>query len=223
MKEEQEEGFMRSVSLTGVLAITAASVVSAVLSIDSVVSAQTQSGAAAAAKTAVPASSVAPKLAAQWHLNKEMSADMRDVTAPLPGGTQMPVPVGGAYPGGGGGGRGYGGGGFGGYSGGGGPTSEKTLRDRAILREASEMPPVLNIVIDGTAITMTTDDGTVRKFNASGKKEKVDLTTAEVDSITHWDQTTLVQELTNGDLKLTRAWQPTETGNRLVITITTQR
>jgi len=162
----------------------------------------------------------APKIAAQWLLNRELSADPRETTSsiPPPGGpvSSGTMPTGGV-------GR-AGGGGYGGYGGfGGGPTPEKTLRERAIVREASQLPQVLNIVVSGVTVTMTTEDGVTRKFNATGKKEKVNFTTADVDTITQWDKGTLVQEMWQGDLKLKRSWQPNEQGTQLTVTLTTER
>jgi hypothetical protein len=170
----------------------------------------------------------AARIAGQWRLNKDLSADSSGAVPPVP---SRPVGSGGGGGYGGGGGGGYGGGGYGGggggmggfgRGGGGGVSSEETLRMKAMLREANQPPEVLNIVTSGATVTFTTEEGVVRKYTANGKKEKVDLTTAMVETTTRWDQNTLTQEMKAGQLKLTRTWQPSEQGNQLVITVTTE-
>jgi hypothetical protein len=191
---------MRSALLTGIAAITATAILGA--------------------QSPKPADQPASKIAAQWLLNRELSADPRETTGsvPPPGGPGST----GSYPTGGV--SRVGGGGYGGYGGfSSGPTSERTLRDRAIIWESNRLPQVLNIVVSGATVTMTSEDGTTRKFSANGKKEKVNLTTAMVDTVTQWNQGALVQEMSSGDLKLKRSWQATEEGNRLVVTVTTER
>jgi hypothetical protein len=127
--------------------------------------------------------------------------------------------VGGGGFGGGGGGAPYGGGGFGGRSG---LSSEQTLQLHALMREVNQPPEILNIVTSAQVVTFTTGEGVVRKFTANGKKEKVDLTSADVETITRWDQNTLTQDLKVGLVKVTRSFQTTEQGNQLVITVATE-
>ena len=101
--------------------------------------------------------------------------------------------AGGGRRGGGRGGGGYGGGGSGGAGGYGGrgggetPSNEQMLEARAVIREMTDAPQVLNVVASADAVSFTTDEGIVRKFAIDDKKEKVDLSTAKVDVTTRWD------------------------------------
>lgn len=172
------------------------------------------------------AGSLAAKLAGQWRINKEQSADPEAGTpgqpAAPPAGGGGGGGIGGGYPGGGYGGGGMGGRG-GGYGGGGGfgrgPMPESQLRERAILREASQPPDLVNIVVAKDVVTFTSGEGVVRKYTANGKKEKVDLTTAEVETVTAWTEDALTQEMKSGSVKFNRTLQPTST-NQLVVTVT---
>jgi hypothetical protein len=167
---------------------------------------------------------LAAKLAGQWQMNKELSADPSPASTPTaPSGPVTGGGIGGGYPGGGYGGGGMGGRG-GGYGGGGfsrGAMSESVLRQRAILREASQPPDLVNVVVSKDVVTFTSNEGVVRKYTANGKKEKIDLTTAEVETVTSWTEDSLTQEMKSGDVKLNRTWQPTAT-NQLVVTVTLQ-
>jgi hypothetical protein len=178
------------------------------------------------------------KIAGQWKFNKDLSADPNGTTtvtgAPgAPGGGPGGGGMGGGYggPGGGGGigGRGGGGGGFGGFGGGGGGfggkgsmSSEQTLQFKALMREVNQPPEILNIAMSAFVVTFTTGEGVVRKFTANGKKEKVDLTSADVETTTRWDQSTLTQEMKVGQVKVTRSFEATQQGNQLVITVATE-
>src|SRR5262245_17067131 len=164
---------------------------------------------------------VAGRLAGQWRMNKEQSAEPTPAATPTapPSAQVTGGGIGGGVPGGG-----YGGGGMGGRGGGGfnrGPMPESVLRERAILREASQPPDLVNVVVAKDVVTFTTSEGVVRKFSANGKKEKVDLTTADVETVTSWTEDSLAQEMKSGNVKLNRTWQPTAS-NQLVVTVTLQ-
>jgi len=77
-------------------------------------------------------------------------------------------------------------------------------------------------VTSGQVITFTTDEGVVRKFTANGHKEKVDLTSAKVETTTTWAQNTLTQEMKVGQVKMTRTIQATTEGNQLIVKVTSE-
>jgi hypothetical protein len=190
-----------------------------------------------AAPTAVTPADAAVRLSAQWKLNKDLSS-LPDAQAagPQPGGRNGSGS--GGYGGGGGGrrggggrgGGGYGGGGYGGGGGGGGyggrgggqsPNNEQMLEARAVIREMSDAPQVLNIVASVDAVSFTTDEGIVRKFaiDDKDKKEKVDLGTAKVDVTTRWDSGKLSQDIEIGSVKILRVFQVTDEGHQLIVTV----
>jgi hypothetical protein len=57
----------------------------------------------------------------------------------------------------------------------------------------------------------------VRKFTTNGKKETIDLGTAQVDGVSKWDNGILTVELTGGSFKLTETYQVTVQGHALVV------
>ena len=202
--------------------------------------AQTPAPEAKAARPPLTPADVAAHLSAQWKLNPDLSS-----VPPAPGSTPAGQPSrggggssgggGGRRGGGGGGGRGGGyGGGGGGYGGGGasggrsgsgasrGGTQDQMLEARAVLREMTDAPQVLNVVATTETVSFTTDDGTVRKFNINEKKETVDLGTAKVDATTKWDGGKLSQEIAIGQVKIDRTFQVTDEGNQMIVTVTTQ-
>ncbi len=203
------------------------------------VAAQTPAPDAKAARPPLTPADVAAHLSAQWKLNPDLSS-----LPTTPGSTPTGQPSrggggssggGGGRRGGGGGGRGGGyGGGGGGYGGGGagggrggsgasrGGTEDQMLEARAVLREMTDAPQVLNVVATTETVSFTTDDGTVRKFDINEKKEKVDLGTAKVDATTKWDGGRLSQEIAIGQVKIDRTFQVTDEGNQLIVTVTTQ-
>ena len=68
-------------------------------------------------------------------------------------------------------------------------------------------------------MTFTEADGAVRKFSTDGRKETVDLGGAHAETATKWETGTLTQDLTVGQLKVTRTWHVTEQGNEVVETV----
>jgi hypothetical protein len=96
------------------------------------------------------------------------------------------------------------------------------LQVRALLRETREAPAQLAIVASLTAVSLTDDQGRVRKFRANGKKEKVELGTAEVDTKTKWAARALTQEMSASGLKVLVTYQVTVEGHQLVVAIGAQ-
>jgi hypothetical protein len=193
-------------------------------------SGQTPAPSPAATGAPITAADAAAKLSAQWKLNKDLST--------LPEAPSASQPAGGRSGGGGGGGGGYGGGRRGGgrgggYGGGGGgagtagggrgggqmPSNEQMLEARAVMREMSDPPQVLNVVASADAVSFTSDDGIVRKFAIDDKKEKVDLGTAKIDATTRWDNGRLTQDIEVGGVKITRVFQVTEEGHQMIVTV----
>jgi hypothetical protein len=160
------------------------------------------------------------KLSGVWTLNKELSTDTSQM------GQQAVTPNGGTDRGGGGGGRRTGGGRRGGFGGGGrsgtGANQEQMAQMRALWREITETPAQVTIVATASAVTFTDDQGMVRKYAVSGKKESIDLGTAKIDATTKWDHDVLVQDMTGGSLKASWKYQVTIEGHQLVVTITTE-
>lgn len=174
----------------------------------------------AQASTPPPASAPNPPrlptaLSGVWKLNKELSSD----TSKLDAQTSNPQSSSGGNSGS------YGGhhGGFGGFGGGrGGRSSSNTeqgLETRALIREMAEPPDQVTMVVTDGATTFTDDQGVERKFTTDGKKEKIDLGTAQVDSVSKWDGDVLTVELTGGNFKLTETYQLTIQGHELVETL----
>ena len=189
---------------------------------------------AAPAAASISPADAAARLSAQWKLNKDLSS--------LPDPSAAGQPPGGRNGGGGGGGdgggrRGGGGRGGGGYGGGGGAgggggygggaagaggqatSNEQMLEARAVVREMTDAPQVLNVVASAEKVSFTTDEGIVRKFAIDEKKEKVDLGTAKVDVTTKWDSGKLSQDIELGSLKITRVFQVTDEGHQLIVTV----
>jgi hypothetical protein len=100
-------------------------------------------------------------------------------------------------------------------------TQNQIIQIRDVMRQVAHPPDAVTIVTDEKTVTFTDFDGAVRKFTTDGKKEKVDIVTAKVDSITKWDGPVLTQELSIGQLKVTRTWQLTKQGDMLVETVKT--
>jgi hypothetical protein len=201
----------------------------------------------AAGQPATPAASTAPatatppmtpaaaaeRMSAQWKLDKDLSSlpsSPESLSGSGNGGSSGRGGYGGSGGGGsygGGGRRGYGGrGGSGGGGGGGGQrgggsgmSQDQMLEARAVLREMSDPPQVLNVVASPDSIQLTSDDGTVRKFTTNGKKEQVDLGTAKIDSTSSWGDGKLTQDISIGSLKIERTFQVTDQGNQLIVAV----
>jgi hypothetical protein len=187
--------------------------------------------AAQAPQDPVPAAPIAgqARLGGIWKFNKDLSTD----TSTMERSGQQPEPAGaGGRSGGGGGGGGYRGGGGGsrsgggrGYGGGGGAGAdpEQMLQFKALTREVAEAPERLTIVVSDVMVEFTDEEGVVRKFATNGKKEKIDLGTARVDSQSKWDSTgVLTIEMTAGSARLTEMFQVTVEGHMLVETMKLQ-
>ena len=188
---------------------------------------------AAPAAASISPADAAARLSAQWKLNKDLSSLPDPSAAGQSPGGRNGGGGGGGYGGGrrGGGGRGGGGygggggaGGGGGYGGGAGAggqatSNEQMLEARAVVREMTDAPQVLNVVAAAEKVSFTTDEGIVRKFAIDEKKEKVDLGTAKVDVTTKWDSGKLSQDIELGSLKITRVFQVTDEGHQLIVTV----
>src|SRR5215467_9026659 len=124
------------------------------------------------ATTPMTPAAAAERMSAQWKLDKDLSS-LPSSPESLPGSGNGGSSGRGGYGGSGGGGsyggggrRGYGGrGGAGGGGGGGGQrgggsgmSQEQMLQARAVLREMSDPPPVLNVVASPDSIQLTSDD-----------------------------------------------------------------
>ena len=154
------------------------------------------------------------KLIGEWQFNKDHS-------------TPAPAEAAGGESGqrGGRGGRSGGGGFGGGYGAGyntGRPNEEQLLQMRALLREVNETPDRVTLVATDTTVSFTDNQGIVRKYATSGKREKIELGTAKIDVVTKWTGQELTQEFTAGALKVTERYGVSADGKQLTETITVQ-
>lgn len=152
-------------------------------------------------------------LSGVWKFNKDLSSD----TSKLDAQANSPQGNGGSGSGSGGGRRG-----FGGFGGRGRPSQSNTqqgLETRALIREMAEPPNQITMVVTDTTTTFTDDQGVERKFTTDGNKEKIDLGTAQVDSVSKWNADVLTVEMTGGNFKLTETYQLTVQGHELVETL----
>lgn len=180
-----------------------------------------------ASQDAPPATLMAAqaRLGGVWKFNKDLSTDTSTMGRsaqpqdPGPGSSRGGGGGGGSY--GGGGGRSRGGGGGRGY-GGGGADPEQMLQLKALTREVAEAPDRLTIVVSDAIVEFTDDQGVVRKFTTSGKKEKIDLGTSKVDVQSKWDAGVLTIEMSAGSAKLTETYQVTIEGHVLIETMKLQ-
>jgi hypothetical protein len=164
------------------------------------------------------------KLIGEWQFNKDHSTP---APAEAAGGESGQRGGRGGRSGGGGfGGRGGFGGGFGGgYGAGyntGRPNEEQMLQMRALLREVNETPDRVTLVATDTTVSFTDNQGIVRKYATSGKREKIELGTAKIDVVTKWTGQELTQEFTAGALKVTERYGVSADGKQLTETITVQ-
>jgi hypothetical protein len=160
------------------------------------------------------------QLEGQWHLNRQLSA------VPEPGETGQEAGQPSRPRGGGGfGGRrgGFGGRGGGRMGGGGGsaPTmSEDLLKMRAFVRNLAEPASVLTILVAPDQVTMTDEQGVVRKFKTDGKKAEIDFGPgANIDTKATWEAGRLELEIGSGNLKASETYQLTSDGKMLVVTV----
>ena len=171
---------------------------------------------APAARTAAPDSK---QLEGQWRLNRQLSAVPElGETAQEP--SQPSQPRGGGFGGhrGGFGGRGGGEG----MGGGGGATTmpEDLLKMRAFVRSLAEPASILTILVAPAEVTMTDEQGVVRKFKTDGKKAQIDFGPgANIDTKTTWEAGKLDLEIGSGSLKASETYQITSDGKMLVVTV----
>jgi hypothetical protein len=69
-------------------------------------------------------------------------------------------------------------------------------------------------------VSLTDDEGVIRKFVANGKGDKVAINGSETDVKTKWDGDVLTQEFKVGSAKFVRTIETTTDGHQLVITVT---
>jgi hypothetical protein len=104
----------------------------------------------------------------------------------------------GGRPPGGGGMGGPGGGGRGGPGGGGPPSEEQMQQMRDTMRELLQPAARLTIVQRDDSVSVTDDQGRVRKFVANGKDEKHQLDAATLKTRSRWKDGALVIEWETG-------------------------
>jgi hypothetical protein len=172
-----------------------------------------------------PAQDNHSNFAGQWHFNKDLSSPPPQIDDSGSASGQSGGRSGGGYGGGrggyGGGRGGYGGrGGGGSYNGGSQMSSEDMLTMRALMRELSDPPQLLTVVVSTDSIDFTDEHGSAHKFRTDGKKEQIELgPSAKVDAKTKWDGATLDQEFSAGHMKVTETYQVTPDGRYLIATI----
>lgn len=112
---------------------------------------------------------------------------------------------------------GRGGGGRGG-SGGGAPNQEDMQRMRDVMRELMQPAARLTIVQHDDTVSVTDDQGRVRKFVANGKQEKHQLEAATLETKARWKDGALVIEWQTGrGPTLVRSYRIDPAANQLVI------
>jgi hypothetical protein len=92
---------------------------------------------------------------------------------------------------------------------GGAPDAAQIQEARALFTDA---PPWFFLETDGERITLTYDDGRVRRLTASGRKEVVGGRNVR----TWWDQPRLVSEIAIGNIKITDTYE--RSGQQLIVT-----
>ena len=164
-----------------------------------------------------------PQLSGAWQINRDLSA------APGGGpGGDMGAPGGGrgGRGGGSGGGMGGPGGGMGRPGGGGGrggpgggpPNQEDMQRMRDMMRELMQPAVRLTIVQREDTVSFTDDQGRVRKFVASGKKEKHQLDAATLETKSRWkDGALLIEWETGRGPTVLRSYRVDAAANQLVV------
>jgi hypothetical protein len=192
---------------------------------------------AGAAQSPTPAPSTStPLLSGAWDLNREASSPPPSGAGPEGEGGAGHHGARGGHGGGGGGGRGgwgmgggTGGGTGGGMHGGSGanngerPDREEMQRLRDLAQEVIASPPRLVIDQDGSLVSFTDDEGHVRRYDATGKPEKHQLTSGTVDTKTRWEDAALVVETTmpNG-FKVTKRYALSTAADAKQLVVTTQ-
>jgi hypothetical protein len=159
------------------------------------------------------------RLGGIWTFNKDLSTDVGALQNPDPS-----AGAGGRSGGGGGGGRSGGGrGGYGGYGGRGGGGGAGTAaqgpevaQQHALMRELTNIPERVTIVVKDDYVEFTDQDGVVRKFTTNDKKQSVDLGGVKVDGQSKWDADVLTIVLSAGSAKLTETYRLTVQGHMLV-------
>jgi len=158
--------------------------------------------------------------AGQWHFDKDLSSPAPQLDASESPNGREPSGRSGGF-GGRSGRGGFGGrGGGGSYTGGSQMSSEDMLTMRALMRELSEAPQLLTVVVSTDSIGFTDEHGGSHKFRTDGKKEQIELgPSAKVDTKTKWDGDILDQEFSAGHMKMTETYQLTPDGRFLIATI----
>jgi hypothetical protein len=184
-----------------------------------------------------PQDAAGAKISGAWQINKELSTDATATAAGQQasrgggssgrgstgaGGGSTGGRRGGAAGSGGGGASGGGGGGGGSRGGGGssGPSPEQQAQLQAMLSEVKSMPERMTVHATATDLTVTLDDGSVRKYTANNKKEKIAIGSAEVDTTTKWDGDTINIQMSVGQDKLVETYALTSDGAHLLVSIT---
>jgi len=93
------------------------------------------------------------------------------------------------------------------------------MKARALARDLADVPAALTIIVAPTHVTITSDQGAVRKFTTDDTSQEIDLGTAKVLAKTKWDQEILTQEWTAGKAKFKETYQVTVQGHMLVIRV----
>lgn len=151
-----------------------------------------------------PADAAKPALGGIWQLNRDLSSAPGgmggDGAGAAPGGGRRGGPGGGGMgrPGGMGGGRGGMGGGGGRGGPGGDERAEEMQRMREVMRELLQPAARLTIVQHDETVSLTDDQGRVRKFATTGKSEKHQLNAATLETTSRWAQGALVTEWKTG-------------------------
>jgi hypothetical protein len=174
----------------------------------------------------------APALSGAWELDRQASSPTPAGLGPdAEGHGRYGGPGGGGHGGGRGGGRGgFGGPGMGGTGGGrpGGPDGQQPdkqemQRMRDLAHELLTSPTRLIINQDGQLVTLTDDEGHVRRFTANNKGEKHQLTSGTVDTKTRWQDGALVMEIEiPHGMKLSRRYELLAAADARQLIVTTE-
>ncbi len=192
-----------------------------------------------AAQDANPASNAKPtaqdaaaaKISGVWQLNKELSTDPATVDAASQqanrgaGSGRGSTGTGGGMSGGRRGLGGGGGGGGGSRGGGGGGSSsamtpEQLAQFQAMMSEIKNLPDRMTVHATAADVTITLDDGSIRKYTANNKKEQIAIGSAQIDTTTKWDGDTLNIQMAVGQSKLVETYALTSDGAHLIVSIT---
>ena len=154
------------------------------------------------------------RLSGAWVLNKDLS----DGSAPA-----FTAPPEGGAPGGRGGGMGPGGTGprgpGSGGAPGGAPNPEEMKKMQALMEELLAAPARLTITVEDAAVTFVLPDGRTQRYATSGKKEKHQLDSASVETVTKWERSALLRETTGGGLNVRETYTVSARSRQLEVTV----